>query len=164
MPLRMNAPLPDLTGATKWFNTDKNGFTADELKGTPTLVHFWAVSCHTCHDIADQVQQWKHDWEPKGIKFISIHHAKTEGDTNLDKISQDIEKMHMDQPVAADNDFKIIDAFSNQFMPAFYLFDSEGKLRHYQAGDRGFDRLLGRMERLVEEEKEAKAEAKTKSE
>jgi thiol-disulfide isomerase/thioredoxin len=154
MPLRMNTPLPDLLGATKWFNVEegRTGYTAEELKGSPTFVHFWSVSCHTCHDVAPQVQQWKDDWESKGVKFISIHQAKSESDLNLDKIEADLKKMNMTQPVAADNDFKIIDAFSNEFMPAFYIFDSEGKMRHFQAGDRGYDRLLDRLARLLEEE------------
>ncbi len=149
MPMRMNSPLPNLEGATKWFNAPNN-INSEELKGTPTLVHFWSVSCHTCHEIADQVQQWKAEYEPKGVKFISVHQAKSESDLNLDKIEQDIEKMKMDQPVAADNDFKIIDAFANEFVPAFYLFDSEGKMRHFQAGDKGFDRLLARVDLLID--------------
>lgn len=119
MGLHMNSPLPDLEGATTWFNVEdsRKGFTADELKNSPTLVHFWSVSCHTCHEVAPQVQQWKDEWTPKGIKFISVHQAKSEADLDLKKIQADIEKLQMTQPVAADNDFKIIDAFGNEFMP-----------------------------------------------
>ena len=153
MGLHMNSPLPDLTGATTWFNVEegRQGFSAEELKGSPTLVHFWSVSCHTCHEIAPQVQQWKEEWTPKGLKFISVHQAKSQADLDLEKIQADLKKMGMDQPVAADNDFKIIDAFGNEYMPAFYLFDSTGKMRHFQAGDRGFDRLLDRITRVVSE-------------
>lgn len=154
MPLRMNTPLPDLAGATKWFNVEdgRTGFTAEELKGSPTLVHFWSVSCHTCHEVAPTVQKWKEEWEPQGVKFIAVHQAKSESDLDFAKIEADIKKMNLSQPVAADNEFKIIDAFSNEFMPAFYIFDSEGKMRHFQAGDRGYDRLTDRMKRLLEEE------------
>ena len=156
MGLRMNAPLPDLAGATKWYNVEegRTGFEAEELKGSPTLVHFWSVSCHTCHEIADQVQQWKEEWTPKGVKFISIHQAKSEADLDLAKIESDLKKMGMDQPVAADNDFKIIDAFQNEFMPAFYIFDKDGKMRHFQAGDRGFERILDRLNRITSEEQQ----------
>ncbi|HEX2912789.1 MAG TPA: redoxin domain-containing protein [Chloroflexia bacterium] len=159
MSLHMNAPLPDLTGATRWFNLNEGqeGFKAEALKGSPTLVHFWSVSCHTCHEIASQVQEWKKEWEPRGIKFIAVHQAKSEADLNLQKIEEDIKKMGMDQPVAADNQFKIIDAFDNQYVPAFYLFDSQGKLRHFQAGDRGYDRIINRMERLIAEESGAQS-------
>ena len=157
MGLHMNSPLPDLVGATKWFNTEADSFKAEDLKGSPTLVHFWSVSCHTCHEVAPKVQEWKDEWTPKGVKFISIHQAKSESDLNLDKIGDDIKKLKMDQPVAADNDFKLVDAFGNEFMPAFYLFDSTGKMRHFQAGDRGFDRLIDRINRVVTEDAEAKA-------
>jgi thiol-disulfide isomerase/thioredoxin len=159
MGLHMNSTLPDLTGATRWFNAPAGhpGFTAEELKGTPTLVHFWSVSCHTCHEIAPQIQEWKKTWEPQGIKFIAIHQAKSQADLSLEIIGQDVNQLGMDQPAAADNSFRIIDTFGNQYVPAFYLFDSEGKLRHFQAGDRGFDRLLSRMERLIAEEAEAKS-------
>ncbi len=43
-------------------------------------------------------------------------------------------------------------------MPAFHLFNSGGKMRHFQAGDRGFDRLLDRIGRVVDENAATKSQ------
>ncbi|KFM99351.1 thiol-disulfide oxidoreductase ykuV domain protein [Bacillus clarus] len=39
------------------------------------------------------------------------------------------------QPILVDNQHKITDAFENQYVPAYYVFDKTGVLRHFQAGE-----------------------------
>jgi hypothetical protein len=43
------------------------------------------------------------------------------------------------------------DAFGNEqgFVPAYYLFDAEGKLRSFAAGERGLDMLKTAASRCV---------------
>ena len=42
MPMHMNAPLPDLEGATEWVNAEP--LAADDCAGQPVLSHWWAIS------------------------------------------------------------------------------------------------------------------------
>ena len=50
------------------------------------------------------------------------------------------------EPCAVDNEHKLRDAFQNDqgYVPAYYLFDAEGKLRSFAAGERGVDLLKAR--------------------
>ncbi|MBB3868056.1 Uri superfamily endonuclease [Parageobacillus toebii NBRC 107807] len=41
--------------------------------------------------------------------------------------------------------------FENQYVPAYYVFDAEGKLRHFQAGGSGMKMLEKRVNRVLEE-------------
>jgi hypothetical protein len=43
------------------------------------------------------------------------------------------------------------DAFQNDqgFVPAYYLFDAEGKLRGFAAGERGIDMIAPTLKRLL---------------
>jgi hypothetical protein len=43
------------------------------------------------------------------------------------------------------------DAFQNDegYVPAYYFFDAEGKLRSFAAGARGFEMVKAAIERLV---------------
>ena len=54
-------------------------------------------------------------------------------------------------PVAVDNEHKLKDAFQNDqgFVPAYYLFDAEGKLRSFAAGERGLDMLKTALDRIT---------------
>ncbi|KYD29753.1 hypothetical protein B4110_1323 [Parageobacillus toebii] len=47
------------------------------------------------------------------------------------------------------------DAFENQYVPAYYVFDAEGKLRHFQAGGSGMKLLEKRVNRVLEEKEKA---------
>ena len=52
---------------------------------------------------------------------------------------------------AVDNEHKLKEAFHNHqgFVPAYYLFDREGKLRSFAAGERGLDMLKTALERVL---------------
>jgi thiol-disulfide isomerase/thioredoxin len=157
MALRVNTSLPDLVGVTKWFNVEegRTEYMADELKGSPVLVYFWSTSCRLCHEVAPQVQAWVDEWTPQGFKFFAVHHASSEANWNLEVIEKGIKALGMTQPVAADNDFKLVEAFRNEYGPAFYLFDKAGKMRYFHGGSSGFERLLEHMKAVVEEKNEA---------
>ena len=57
--------------------------------------------------------------------------------------------MSVDWPNAIDNTHAIVDRFDNKFVPAFYVFNAEGLLRHFQAGDRGQKMLEAAIERIL---------------
>ena len=62
-----------------------------------------------------------------------------------------IGKYGITEPVAVDNEHKLKEAFHNHqgFVPAYYLFDAEGKLKSFAAGERGLDMLNSAIERLL---------------
>ena len=54
--------------------------------------------------------------------------------------------------VRVDNEHKLKDAFQNDhgYVPAYYLFDGEGKeLRSFAAGERGLDLLQATLDRVM---------------
>jgi hypothetical protein len=55
------------------------------------------------------------------------------------------------EPCAVDNEHKLRDAFKNDqgYVPAYYLFDAEGKLRGFAAGERGLDLLKATLDRVL---------------
>lgn len=149
MPLRSRSPLPDLSGAARWINGDGPG----DLHGRPVLVHFWSLSCYICHDVAEQVAGWREKFTPKGLAVISIHQPRGPEELDFDKVIADAHgQMRITQPMAIDNDHTIVDRFSNQFVPGYYIFDRNHQLRHFQAGDKGYDKIEAAIERVVNEE------------
>ena len=74
-----------------------------------------------------------------------------EKDTDIEAVREVIGKYGISEPVAVDNEHKLKDAFHNDqgFVPAYYLFDAEGKLRCFAAGERGLDMLKSALERVL---------------
>ena len=142
--------MPSLEGATEWFGGTQAHAEA-EAKGRPTLVHFWASSCGICKDNLPRVAEWRDEKRGQGLRIIAVHMPRYESDTDVEVVRDLISKFNITEPCAVDNEHKLRDAFQNDqgFVPAYYLFDAEGKLRSFAAGERGLDMLKSAVERVL---------------
>lgn len=158
MPLRMDAALPSIEGGTEWFNSTpiKN----DELKGTPVLIHFWAISCGICKESLPEISGWLDKYGSKGLKIVSVHMPRQESDTNIDAVKEAINEYEVKQPCVVDNWHEITDGFENKYVPAFYLFDEEGKMRQFNAGEKAAKLVESAIERVINAYTEKKEGAK----
>ena len=147
MPMRTGTPMPDLTGATEWMN---GAVTREDLVGSPTLVHFWAVSCYICHNNAPKLKEWREEYGPKGLKFVAVHMPRMESDTEVAKVQEDLGPMLITESCAVDNEHALAELFQNSYVPAYFLFDAEGNLRSRAAGDAGLGMLEGTLKRQFE--------------
>ena len=50
-----------------------------------------------------------------------------------------IADLGIDYPVAIDNDYAIWRAFGNEYWPAHYFIDAEGRIRHHHFGEGDYD-------------------------
>jgi thiol-disulfide isomerase/thioredoxin len=150
MGLRLGTAMPSLDGATEWFGGTQAHAEA-EAEGKLTLIHFWSVSCGICKENLTRVAAWRDDLKEKGLRVIAVHMPRYETDTDVEAVREAIETFGITEPCAVDNDHKLRDAFKNDqgYVPAYYLFDSDGKLRSFAAGERGLDLLKATLERLI---------------
>jgi len=138
--------MPELDGATEWVH---GTVSREELIGSPTLVHFWAISCHVCHDNMPTVQQWREKYAPKGLKVIAIHMPRQEEDLDVEAVCADIAALGIQEPCAIDNKRLLGDRFENQLWPAYYLFDAEGAMRSRAGGYAGLKIIEAPLKRLL---------------
>jgi hypothetical protein len=150
MGLRLGTAMPCLDGATEWFGGTQAHAEA-EAEGKLTLIHFWSVSCGICKENLTRVAAWRDDLKEKGLRVIAVQMPRYETDTDVEAVREAIETFGITEPCAVDNDHKLRDAFKNDqgYVPAYYLFDSDGKLRSFAAGERGLDLLKATLERLI---------------
>ena len=151
MPPRMDSPLPSLEGGTDWFNSEP--ITNESLKGHTVVIHFWSISCGVCKESMPDVERWISTYGPKGLKLISVHMPRQESDTNVEAVKECMAEYEIKQPVVVDNWHTITDAFENKYVPAYYVFDTDLKMRHFSAGEKAvkmvepvLERLLGKQE------------------
>ncbi len=150
--MRLREELPDFPGITEWVNGQ---VTKADLAGKPVLVHFWAVSCYMCKESMPQINEWRDKYKEKGLQVIGIHMPRSEADTDIAAIKETIAKYELTHPIAIDNEMKTVDAFQNEYVPAFYLFDETLQLRHFQAGEKGLNLVKKRLNRILGIEEES---------
>lgn len=150
MPMRIGTLIPSLDGATEWMNATQAHAEA-ESKQRPTLVHFWSVSCGTCKENLPRVGQWRDERRADGLRVIAVHMPRYEADTDTEAVREAVIKYNITEPCAVDNEHKLRDAFQNEqgYVPAYYLFDAEGKLKSFAAGERGLNMLQSALERVL---------------
>ena len=150
MPMRIGTEMPSLGGATEWFGATQ-AHAEVESRNRPTLVHFWSVSCGLCKENMPRVGEWRDEKRAEGLRVIAIHMPRYEADTDTEAVRDAIAKYNITEPCAVDNEHKLRDAFQNEqgYVPAYYLFDAEGKLKSFAAGERGLNMLQSALERVL---------------
>lgn len=59
--------------------------------------------------------------------------------------------MAVEYPVALDNDYAVWRAFDNRYWPALYIADVQGRIRHHQFGEGGYEESERVIQRLLRE-------------
>ncbi|SEB11164.1 Thiol-disulfide isomerase or thioredoxin [Thalassobacillus cyri] len=144
--MRLREPMPELQGATEWLNGEVS--KSDLLGNKPTLIHFWSVSCGLCKEAMPNVNEFREEYKDD-LNVVAVHMPRSEKDLDLDKIKEVAAEHDITQPIFVDNKHALTDAFENQYVPAYYVFDEEGNLRHFQAGGGGMKMLRKRVNRVL---------------
>ncbi|KKB39187.1 TlpA family protein disulfide reductase [Bacillus thermotolerans] len=146
--MKLREPMPELTGETAWLNGEVK---KEELIGEkPTLIHFWSISCHLCKEAMPKVNEFRDQYSDK-LNVVAVHMPRSEDDLNLEEIESVAKEHGITQPIFVDSQHKLTEAFENQYVPAYYVFDKEGNLRHFQAGGSGMKMLEKRVNRVLDE-------------
>ncbi len=150
MPMKIGTERPSLEGATEWINGNLEE-ASKMLEGNPAIIHFWAVSCGVCKTNLPRIAEWREKYKDQGLRVIAVHMPRYPEDQDLTAVQEAIQTYGIIEPCAVDNLHKMRDAFQNVqgFVPAYYLFDKERKLRSFAAGERGLDMLFSALNRIL---------------
>jgi thiol-disulfide isomerase/thioredoxin len=144
--LRLRTEMPEIKGITEWVNGEVK---KSDLEGQPVLVHFWSISCGMCKESLPELNRMREEFPQ--LKIVGIHMPRSEKDTDVDAVKEAIVKYELKHPQGIDNEHNVVDAFENEYVPAFYLFDKNGLLRHRSAGEKALSMLKKPLERVLGE-------------
>ncbi|MBI3620467.1 redoxin domain-containing protein, partial [Candidatus Roizmanbacteria bacterium] len=105
---------PELTGVTKWLNTD-SPLTLADLKGKVVLVDFWTYTCINCLRTLPHVNSWYEAYRDQGLVVIGVHTPEFEFEKSTNNVKMAIDMYKIRYPVAQDNDYATWNAYSNQY-------------------------------------------------
>jgi cytochrome c biogenesis protein CcdA/thiol-disulfide isomerase/thioredoxin len=126
---------PDLSGAVNWLNGEP--LNLQQLRGKVVLVNFWTYSCINCLRTLPHVRAWAQKYAGQGLVVIGVHTPEFAFEKETGNVQKALKRLDITYPVAQDNDFAVWRAFQNQYWPALYFIDAEGRVRHHQFGEGG---------------------------
>ena len=135
--LPVEGAMPSLAGATEWLNSP--ALTAEALKGKVVVVDFWTYSCINCLRAIPYVRAWAEKYKDQGLVVIGVHAPEFAFERDIANVKKAVGELKISYPVAIDNDYAIWRAFDNQYWPAHYFIDAEGRIRHHHFGEGDYE-------------------------
>jgi thiol-disulfide isomerase/thioredoxin len=125
--------LPPFVGATGWLNSEP--LTPQGVRGRVVLVDFWTYTCINWLRTLPYVRAWAAKYGDLGLTVIGVHTPEFGFERNVDNVITAARDMDVDYAIALDNDYEVWHAFANQFWPALYIADAEGRIRYHHFGE-----------------------------
>jgi hypothetical protein len=147
--LPIEGHLPSLEGATEWINSPP--LTPSDLRGKVALFDFCTYTCINWIRTLPYIRAWAEAYRDRGLVMIGVHTPEFSFEKDLENVREALTQMRVTYPVAVDSDHTIWGAFANQYWPALYFVDAEGRIRHHHFGEGDYDRSEIVIQQLLAE-------------
>jgi cytochrome c biogenesis protein CcdA/thiol-disulfide isomerase/thioredoxin len=141
---------PEFTETQRWFNTPGGQpLTLAELRGHVVLVDFWTYTCINCIRTLPYLNAWYAKYHTDGFEIVGVHTPEFPFERSAANVASAIAQDGIHYPVVQDNNQGTWNAYQNQYWPAEYLIDAQGRIRladfgegEYAAKERAIRSLL----------------------
>ncbi len=128
---------PDLVADGSWFNSPPLSMSA--LRGKVVLIDFWTYSCVNCVRTIPYLKSWYKAYADKGLVIIGVHSPEFAFERSAANVRSAIGELGITWSVVQDNDYKEWNAYANNYWPAHYFIDAEGRVRYVHYGEGEYD-------------------------
>jgi thiol-disulfide isomerase/thioredoxin len=143
------AELASLERVSEWLNSQPQ--TVSALRGKVVLIDFWTYTCINWLRTLPYVRAWHEKYRAQGLVVIGVHAPEFAFEKDVGNVRRAVKAMQIDYPVAVDSDHIIWRAFRNQYWPALYLIDSQGRIRYHHFGEGAYDKTEMIVQELLRE-------------
>lgn len=130
-------PTPEIQGISAWINSPP--LTMAQLKGKVVLIDFWTYSCINCQRTLPYITAWDKKYRDQGLVIIGVHSPEFAFEHDLNNVQSAVTQFGIHYPVALDNDLTTWQNFNNEYWPAHYLIDKNGKVVYTHFGEGDYD-------------------------
>src|SRR5690349_21446258 len=131
--LPADSDFPLLGGASGWLNSQP--LTTAGLRGKVVLIDFWTYTCINWRRSLPYVRSWCKKYKDHGLVVIGVHSPEFEFEKDFGNVERAVKDIGVDHPVAIDSNHTIWRDFMNQYWPARYFVDTQGRIRYHQFGE-----------------------------
>lgn len=137
---------PDFSGISNWFNSGPLNISS--LRGKVVLVDFWTYGCINCVRTLPHVTQLYAKYKDKGLVIVGVHTPEFPFERSASNVQAALKRHGITYPVAQDNDSATWRAYRNEYWPAQYIVDQNGKIVFSHNGEGAYDdidRAIGKL-------------------
>jgi cytochrome c biogenesis protein CcdA/thiol-disulfide isomerase/thioredoxin len=135
--LPVEGTLPPLDGIGPWFNSPP--LTREQLRGKVVVIDFWTYSCINCLRSLPYLKAWDAKYRKDGLVIIGVHAPEFAFERDPGNVARAIKDLGVTYPVALDNAYVLWNALQNQYWPAHYFVDAQGRIRYHHFGEGEYD-------------------------
>jgi len=137
LPVEGTLPPLETLGIGPWFNS--RPLTAKNLKGKVVVIDFWTYSCINCLRSIPYVKAWDERYRKDGLVVIGVHAPEFAFEHDPANVAKAVKDLGITYPVVMDNDWKLWRALNNNYWPAHYFVDAQGRVRYHHFGEGEYD-------------------------
>lgn len=127
---------PEFVGTEQWFNTPGDRpLTLRGLRGRVVLVDFWTYSCINCIRTLPYLKAWDAKYRKDGLTIVGVHTPEFPFEREASNVQTAIDENGIRYPVVQDNEQATWNAYGNQYWPAEYFIDAQGRVRYVHFGE-----------------------------
>jgi Thioredoxin like C-terminal domain/AhpC/TSA family len=145
--LSVHGHMPGFDKAAGWLNSEP--LTKDDLQGKVVLADFGTYTCINWLRTLGYVKAWADKYGEQGLVLVGVHTPEFPFEADTFNVAQAIEALDVHFPIALDPDYAVWGAFANRYWPAVYIADADGRIRHHQFGEGGYDECERVIQRLL---------------
>lgn len=138
---------PEFAGIDRWFNSPP--LTLAGLRGKVVLVEFWTHECINCLHVLPHTKVLYDTYAKQGLVVVGVHTPEFEEERDPARVAAAIRRYGITWPVATDNDMRTWNAWGNQFWPALYLIDRDGRVVYRHFGEGNYEETEQRIRQLL---------------
>ncbi|MFH1342491.1 MAG: thioredoxin family protein [Pseudomonadota bacterium] len=143
----LQGAAPEFTGIGKWFNSAP--LKLADLRGKVVLVNFWTYGCVNCVNALPHVVALNEKYRDRGLVVVGVHTPEFPFERSASNVQAALKRHGITYPVAQDNDSKTWNAWRNQYWPAQYIIDQNGKIVFQHAGEGQYEQIDRTVARLL---------------
>ena len=135
--LPVEGQLPPLAGLGPWFNSGP--LTREQLRGKVVVIDFWTYSCINCLRSIPYVKAWDERYRKNGLVVIGVHAPEFAFERQPSNVERAVKELGIRYPVALDNNYDLWRALKNNYWPAHYFIDAQGRIRYHHFGEGDYE-------------------------
>lgn len=124
---------PDFTGIDGWLNTSP--LTLADLRGKVVLIDFWTFSCVNCVRTIPHLKVLYDDYKHDGFVIVGVHSPEFDFEKVPANVAAAVKRLGVTWPVAIDSEMATWNAYQNEYWPAEYLLDPQGRVAYTSFGE-----------------------------
>jgi thiol-disulfide isomerase/thioredoxin len=130
-----------------WLNSTP--LTQQQLRGKVVLVDFWTFDCINCIRTLPYVKSWHEKYKDQGLVVVGVHTPEYPFERKTENVAAAIKRFGITYPVAQDNQYGTWRAYNNQYWPAAYLIDKQGRIVYTHFGEGNYDVTEAKIRELL---------------